>query len=175
MMQGGGRGRGKKASKQHQAAAAAATRGLAGGTAAFLADRAKASQRARRFADNMDEDDDIVADAGVTPAPAAWEAPAAALARLRRQRVAADDAGAPDIVPLLLEPVRGTRQRLEKSYFRLTGKVEPDDVRPPEVLRKALARLVGLLVAQSVDWKYACDQFKGAPLLCPCAGPWHAC
>ena len=39
---------------------------------------------------------------------------------------------------------KGTMQTLEKSHFRLNVAPSPDEVRPPDVLRKALQRLLGL-------------------------------
>jgi len=57
--------------------------------------------------------------------------------------------------------IKGTCQTLEKSYFRLTAAPDPASVRPEPVLRQALARIVKLLREGSVNWFYACDQFKG--------------
>lgn len=51
----------------------------------------------------------------------------------------------------------GSCNTLEKSYFRLTKAPDPSEVRPPEVLRKALDRLRGL---EDLDWYYATDQLK---------------
>ena len=57
--------------------------------------------------------------------------------------------------------IRGTCTDLEKSYFRLTAAPDPSVVRSEPVLRHALDRLVGLLREGSVNYFYACDQFKG--------------
>lgn len=56
--------------------------------------------------------------------------------------------------------IRGTCQGLEKSYFRLSQVPDPSTVRPEPVLRKALTRLVGVLQSKTVNYMYACDQFK---------------
>jgi hypothetical protein len=55
----------------------------------------------------------------------------------------------------------GTKQELEKSYFRLTIAPQPHEVRPDAVLRKALARLVGMIARGEGSWLYYLDQFKG--------------
>lgn len=56
--------------------------------------------------------------------------------------------------------IRGTCQNLEKSYFRLTSAPDPSTVRPEAVVRRAYARLVGLLASGAVNYFYALDQFK---------------
>lgn len=59
--------------------------------------------------------------------------------------------------------VVGVCQKLEKSYFRLSGVPDPRDVRPPTVLAKASARLVNMVRAgdaRATDF-YVNDQFKG--------------
>eukprot|EP00217_Crustomastix_stigmatica_P011559 CAMPEP_0183812938 /NCGR_PEP_ID=MMETSP0803_2-20130417/52107_1 /TAXON_ID=195967 /ORGANISM="Crustomastix stigmata, Strain CCMP3273" /LENGTH=128 /DNA_ID=CAMNT_0026057781 /DNA_START=1 /DNA_END=384 /DNA_ORIENTATION=- len=53
--------------------------------------------------------------------------------------------------------VVGACAALEKSYFRLTKAPDPSEVRPPGVLRAALARLEGL---EAADWYYLTDQLK---------------
>lgn len=57
--------------------------------------------------------------------------------------------------------VKGTCQEVEKSYFRLTSKPDPNLVRPEPILRQALNRLVDLLRMGKVNYFYAADQFKG--------------
>jgi len=57
--------------------------------------------------------------------------------------------------------LKGTCSKLEKSYFRLTSAPDPSTVRPEPVLRKALARLNGLIASGQVNYFYAQDQFKG--------------
>lgn len=61
----------------------------------------------------------------------------------------------------LFPPTQGSCTELEKSYFRLTAAPDPAVVRPQPILRRALDRLVGLLRDGSVNYFYACDQFKG--------------
>jgi hypothetical protein len=58
----------------------------------------------------------------------------------RAQRFASDDF-APDDGPPLRLVGRGTSTALEKTYLRLTSAPQADTVRPPEVLRRALAHV----------------------------------
>ena len=57
--------------------------------------------------------------------------------------------------------ISGTCKTLEKAYFRLTSAPDPSTVRPAQVLRKALSRLVGLIASGDVNYFYSQDQFKG--------------
>ena len=57
--------------------------------------------------------------------------------------------------------IKGTCQKLEKSYFRLTAPPDPSVVRPLPVLKSALAKLVASLHDGSAPYFYALDQFKG--------------
>ena len=57
--------------------------------------------------------------------------------------------------------ISGTCKALEKAYFRLTSAPDPSTVRPAPVLRKALARLVGLIASGDVNYFYSQDKFKG--------------
>ena len=63
-----------------------------------------------------------------------------ALRAERLQRFASDDC-APDDGPPLRLVGRGTSTALEKPYLRLTSAPQADTVRPPEVLRRALAHV----------------------------------
>jgi hypothetical protein len=59
--------------------------------------------------------------------------------------------------------VRGTCERLEKSYFRLTSAPDPSTVRPEPVLRAALRRLRSREVAgdpKKYNYHYLNDQLK---------------
>lgn len=57
--------------------------------------------------------------------------------------------------------IKGTCQKLEKSYLRLTSAPDPVEVRPPAVLRRALERLLRLVAAgQGGGYFYYNDQFK---------------
>ncbi|KAK9835859.1 hypothetical protein WJX74_009622 [Apatococcus lobatus] len=57
--------------------------------------------------------------------------------------------------------IKGTCQKLEKSYFRLTAAPDPSVVRPLPVLKSALSKLVASLRDGSATYFYALDQFKG--------------
>ena len=63
-----------------------------------------------------------------------------ALRAQREQRFASDDC-VPDDGPPLRLVGRGTSTALEKPYLRLTSAPSADTVRPPEVLRRALAHV----------------------------------
>jgi hypothetical protein len=56
-------------------------------------------------------------------------------------------------------PVVGTCQRLEKNYFRLTSAPKPEEIRPQEVLEKALV-LMKSKWRKEGNYQYICDQFK---------------
>lgn len=60
----------------------------------------------------------------------------------------------------MIEWLQGQCQKLEKSYFRLSGRPDPSVVRPEPILKRALDRLVDLLKHKQVDYFYAADQFK---------------
>lgn len=55
--------------------------------------------------------------------------------------------------------VRGQNQNVEKEFLRLTSLPSISDVRPPQVLTKAL-ELVKQRWKEGCDYKYACDQLK---------------
>ena len=59
------------------------------------------------------------------------------------------------------EPIVGTSEALEKSFFRLTSAPDPATVRPAHVLRKALDRAQALWRGGSVTYFYLQDQMKG--------------
>lgn len=82
----------------------------------------------------------------------------------RRAKLSAllDDAGgAGEDIDWNQFAIKGTCQKLEKSYFRLTSAPDPSTVRPESVLRRALDRLVHLIATGEVNYFYAQDQFKG--------------
>ena len=54
--------------------------------------------------------------------------------------------------------IKGTCERLEKSYFRLTSAPDPATVRPQPVLEKSLARLKS--AAKGESYHYLTDQLK---------------
>ncbi|UCS21159.1 uncharacterized protein HLK63_H08745 [Nakaseomyces glabratus] len=54
----------------------------------------------------------------------------------------------------------GRCQKLEKSYLRLTSEPNPEMIRPPEVLEKALEMLMEKYKNKEVNYTYLCDQFK---------------
>lgn len=56
--------------------------------------------------------------------------------------------------------IKGTCQKLEKSYFRLTAAPDPSSVRPEAVLRAALQRLLDLIRKGGQKYLYLLDQFK---------------
>lgn len=56
-------------------------------------------------------------------------------------------------------PIQGTRQKLEKNYFRLTSAPNPADVRPLPILKQAL-ELVKQKWKETGNYPYACDQLK---------------
>jgi SAC3 family protein LENG8/THP3 len=56
-------------------------------------------------------------------------------------------------------PVLGTSQRLEKAYMRLHEAPRLDEVRPPQVLRKALDHVKRLWVEEG-DYHYVGEQLK---------------
>jgi len=59
------------------------------------------------------------------------------------------------------EPIVGTCENLEKSYFRLTSAPDPATVRPPHVLRKALDRALAMWREGKATYFYMQDQMKG--------------
>lgn len=85
----------------------------------------------------------------------------AAHARARIAAMHSSASGEGDVVDWDAFALKGTCKKLEKSYFRLTSAPDPSTVRPEPVLRKALARLVGLIASGDVNYFYAQDQFKG--------------
>lgn len=60
------------------------------------------------------------------------------------------------------QAIVGTCQSLEKQYLRLTSAPDPATVRPLDVLKRALDRIVNYWTAgsQNRDYHYACDQLK---------------
>lgn len=56
--------------------------------------------------------------------------------------------------------IKGTCLVLEKSYFRLTVKAIPEEIRPQRVLQAALDRLVTLYPAGQITCDYVMDQGK---------------
>ena len=56
--------------------------------------------------------------------------------------------------------VTGSSSALEKPYFRLTSAPALADVRPPTVLRKALAAVREKVATGEYDYAAACEQFK---------------
>lgn len=56
--------------------------------------------------------------------------------------------------------VQGTCLTLEKKYFRLTGPPDPSVIRPPQVLKAALKRVVHMYRAGTCDMHYTEDQLK---------------
>ena len=56
--------------------------------------------------------------------------------------------------------VTGSSSALEKPYFRLTSAPALADVRPPTVLRKALAAVREKVASGEYDYPAACEQFK---------------
>lgn len=56
--------------------------------------------------------------------------------------------------------IRGTCQTLEKPYFRLTSAPDPADVRPEEVLQKALKLMSGKWKHRQADYRYIDEQFR---------------
>lgn len=54
----------------------------------------------------------------------------------------------------------GTSQSLEKSYFRLKGEPHSSDIRPIDVLKKALKYVLDKFNTNK-DYHYICDQLKG--------------
>jgi SAC3 family protein LENG8/THP3 len=55
---------------------------------------------------------------------------------------------------------KGTCYTLEKSYFRLTSDPDPSEVRPEEVLHKALELIIKKWKNKEVDYLYLDDQFR---------------
>ena len=117
------------------------------------AERAKRAKRSGRFGDGAAE--------GAGPA-------AAAAAAARRERLASmrftvaaaadrSDAAREETWDALT--IRGTCERVEKSYFRLTSAPDPATVRPERVLRVALDRLREGPVKDE-SYHYLADQLK---------------
>lgn len=57
------------------------------------------------------------------------------------------------------EPIIGTCQKLEKTYYRLTEAPKAETVRPLPILKKALEMLKGKW-KEDKNYRYICDQFK---------------
>ena len=53
--------------------------------------------------------------------------------------------------------IQGTCYTLEKSYFRLTSAPDPSEVRPEEVLQKALDLIIKKWKNKEVDYLYLDD------------------
>jgi len=93
-------------------------------------------------------------------------------ARSNRSAIAASFASASQMYPRLVEShqkfsemnfdkvtIRGTCQKLEKRYLRLTSAPDPSTVRPESVLKQALAWLLEKHSSEE-NYHYTCDQLK---------------
>lgn len=60
------------------------------------------------------------------------------------------------------QAIVGTCQNLEKQYLRLTSAPDPSTVRPLDVLKRSLDKIVNYwkTVTQNRDYHYTCDQLK---------------
>lgn len=56
--------------------------------------------------------------------------------------------------------IKGTCQKVEKEYLRLTSPPHPSTVRPENILRKALDLIQTKWKDGSCDYIYACSQLK---------------
>ena len=56
--------------------------------------------------------------------------------------------------------IKGVSNKLEKQYLRLTSAPNPSQIRPLQVLKKALEHVLTMHVSDPDDYAPVCEQFK---------------